>query len=128
MPGSSSGQRRLGFGSAGTLTKEDYDAIRKDVKGIAGISPEVRNNAQVAVGNKNARVSVMGVGADYPTIRAWKFADGDNFNEGDVQRAGKVALIGKTTAVALFGEGEFAKAQQSAWASSPLSGCSRPRA
>ncbi len=96
----------MGFGSAGTLTKEDYDAIRKDVKGIAGISPEVRNNAQVAVGNKNARVSVMGVGADYPTIRAWKFADGDNFNEGDVQRAGKVALIGKTTAVALFGEGE----------------------
>jgi len=44
----------LGFGSAGTLTKEDFDAIRKEVPGISGISPEVRSSSQVAVGNKNA--------------------------------------------------------------------------
>ena len=107
MSGSSRrGGVSMGFGSAGTLTKEDFDAIRKDVKGIAGISPEVRNNAQVAVGNKNARVSILGVGADYTNIRSWKFADGDNFNDGDVQRAGKVVLIGKTTSDLLFGEGE----------------------
>lgn len=96
----------MGFGSAGTLTKEDYEAIKTDVSGIAGISPEVRNSSQVAVGNKNSRVSIMGVGADYPEIRSWRIAEGDNFNEGDVQRAGKVALIGKTTAESLFGAGE----------------------
>ena len=94
-----------GFGSAGTLTKEDYDSIRKDVKGIAGISPEVRNSAQVAAGNKNSRVSIVGVGADYANIRTWKFLEGENFTEGDVQRASKVVLIGKTTADTLF-EGE----------------------
>ena len=93
-----------GFGSAGTLTKEDFDAIRKEVPGIAGISPEVRSSSQVAVGNKNARVSVMGVAADYINIRAWKLKTGENFTEGDVQRANKVALIGQTTAATLFDE------------------------
>ncbi len=107
MSGSSRrGGVSMGFGSAGTLTKEDYDAIKTGVSGIAGISPEVRNSSQVAVGNKNARVSIMGVGSDYPEIRSWRIAEGDNFNEGDVQRAGKVALIGKTTSDLLFGAGE----------------------
>src|SRR5512145_2194480 len=30
---------RMGFGTAGTLTREDYDAIRKEVSGVAGVSP-----------------------------------------------------------------------------------------
>src|SRR5438876_556718 len=40
----------MGFGSAGTLTKEDYEAIRKEISGITGVSPEVRSFAQIAAG------------------------------------------------------------------------------
>src|SRR5512138_1022747 len=29
----------MGFGSAGTLTKEDYQALRKEISGISGVSP-----------------------------------------------------------------------------------------
>jgi putative ABC transport system permease protein len=94
-----------GFGSAGTLTKEDFDSIRTEINGVAGISPEVRNTSQLAAGNQNARVQVTGVGADYINIRAWNLASGVNFEENDVVRATKVALIGQTTATTLFGEG-----------------------
>src|SRR5512133_2035052 len=37
----SRGGVRMGWGSAGTLTRDDYEAIRKEVVGINGMSPEV---------------------------------------------------------------------------------------
>jgi putative ABC transport system permease protein len=99
----SRGGFRMAFGTSGTLTVGDFEAIRNEVEGVAGISPEVRSFAQVAVGNQNANPQVMGVGADYVAIRTWRFTSGDNFTEADVRAANKVALIGKTTATQLFG-------------------------
>jgi putative ABC transport system permease protein len=96
----------MGFGSAGTLTQGDYDALRKDLSGILGVSPEVRANAMVAYGNQNLLTTVMGVGEDYAEARSWKFASGANFTDQDVRSAAKVALIGKTTATTLFGDGD----------------------
>ncbi|MCC7377212.1 MAG: ABC transporter permease [Verrucomicrobiales bacterium] len=101
----SRGGVRGGFGSSPTLTDRDYETLRREVQGLAGISPEVRTSAQVAAGNQNTQVGVVGVSADYADIRSWKFQSGDNFTELDVQSANKVCLIGKTTATALFGEG-----------------------
>jgi putative ABC transport system permease protein len=104
MSGAASrGGFRMAFGTAGTLTLGDFDSIRKEVEGVAGVSPEVRSFAQVAVGNQNANPQIMGVGSDYADIRTWRFASGDNFTEADVRNANKVALIGKTTATQLFG-------------------------
>ncbi|MFZ9856191.1 MAG: ABC transporter permease [Limisphaerales bacterium] len=104
MSGAASrGGFRMAFGTAGTLTLGDFDSIREEVEGVAGVSPEVRSFAQVAVGNQNANPQIMGVGSDYADIRTWRFASGDNFTEADVRNANKVALIGKTTATQLFG-------------------------
>ena len=94
----------FGFGSAGTLTQGDYDAIRREVGGVAGASPEVRSSAQLAAGNQNINTQVMGVGVDYVEIRSWPVVNGDNFTEQDVRTANKVALIGATTAQTLFGD------------------------
>ena len=94
----------FGFGSAGTLTQGDYDAIRREIGGVAGASPEVRNSAQLAAGNQNINTQVMGVGVDYVEIRSWPVVNGDNFTEQDVRTANKVALIGATTAQTLFGD------------------------
>ncbi len=96
----------MGFGSAGTLTHGDYDALRKEVSGLVGVSPEVRANAQVAAGNQNLNTSVMGVGEDYASARSWKISSGANFTDQDVRSASKVAVIGKTTATTLFGDGD----------------------
>jgi putative ABC transport system permease protein len=96
----------MGFGSAGTLTKEDYEALRRDVPGINGVSPEVRSFAQIAAGSQNIYTQVLGVGVDYIGIRAWPLAGGLNFTEQDVRSANKVALIGQTTAQTLFGDAD----------------------
>ncbi|MFN7138485.1 MAG: ABC transporter permease [Limisphaerales bacterium] len=96
----------MGFGSAGTLTKQDYEAIRREISGINGVSPEVRTSAQVAAGNQNVNTTIYGVGEEYVDIRAWQIASGGNFTETDVRSANKVALIGRTTAQTLFGDAD----------------------
>ena len=101
----SRGGFRPGFGAPGTLKIEDYDAIRKEVDGVVGISPEVRASGQVAAGNQNHNPQLMGVGADFVAIRSWDIVSGENFTETDVRNANKVALIGKTAAETLFGAG-----------------------
>lgn len=94
----------MGFGSAGTLTKEDMVAIQREVDGVVAISPEVRANAQVVAGNQNLSTSITGVSSTYPEFRNWTFSSGGPFAEQDVGAQSKVALIGKTTATQLFGE------------------------
>jgi putative ABC transport system permease protein len=100
----SRGGFRGGFGSSGTLTREDYEAIRREISGISGASPEVRSFAQLAYGNQNINTQVLGVGADYVDIRAWPLQSGANFTENDVRNANKVALIGSSTADTLFAD------------------------
>ncbi len=102
----SRGGFRMGFGSAGTLTREDFEGLRREVTGLNGISPEVRSFAQLAYGNQNNNSQVLGVGSDYVDIRAWPLESGENFTENDVRNASKVALIGKTTASMLFGDAD----------------------
>jgi putative ABC transport system permease protein len=97
---------RMGFGSAGSLTLEDYEAIRRELAGVNHASPEVRSYAQVAVGNQNLNTAITGVSADYLDLRSWALRGGENFTEQDVRNANKVALIGKTTADALFGDSD----------------------
>ena len=101
----SRGGFRFGFGSPGSLKVEDYDAIKKEVDGIAGISPEVRASSQVIAGNQNHFPSIRGVGEDYFQIRSWDFSSGQSFTEADVRNANKVAVIGQTASDILFGEG-----------------------
>jgi putative ABC transport system permease protein len=102
----SRGGVRGGWGSAASLTREDYEAIRKEVTSVSGISPEVGASAQIAAGNQNNYVSIKGVGADYIDVRAWGLTRGNNFTEQDVRQANKVALIGQTTATNLFGDAD----------------------
>jgi putative ABC transport system permease protein len=102
----SRGGFRGGFGMAGTLTRDDHESIRREVIGVNGISPEVRNFSQLAYGNQNNNTQVLGVGADYVTIRSWPIESGANFTDTDVRNANKVALIGKTTANLLFGDAD----------------------
>ena len=100
----SRGGVRGGFGSAPTLTRQDYEAIRKEVSGVLRATPDVRKNAQVMAGNQNVNTTINGAGEDYVDIRAWDFADGVNFSSADVKAATKVAILGNTVATNLFGD------------------------
>jgi putative ABC transport system permease protein len=94
---------RMGFGSASALTKDDYEAIRREIPDIAGASPEVRVNGQLAAANQNIATTILGVSPDYVNIRFWPIVNGANFTEQDVKRNAKVCIIGQTTASNLFG-------------------------
>jgi len=101
----SRGGVRGGFGADALLTEGDYNALRSEVSGLGGISPEVRINATVAAAGENTHVAVWGVSDDYVTIRSWHFRSGGNFTDADVRGARQVCVIGTTTAATLFGEG-----------------------
>ena len=116
----SRGGVRGGFGMQPNLTERDYDALRREVTGLAGISPEVRATVQVVAGNQNTSVGVWGVSADFAEIRSWRFQSGENFTETDVNNAAKVCLVGKTTAASLFGEGIDPVGQTVSIQSSPV--------
>ena len=94
---------RTGWGGAGTLTVEDVEAIRREISGVAGISPEVRTITQVVADNQNWATQVLGESPDYFEIRGWAVVEGEPFTERDVRSANKVAVIGRTTAQQLYG-------------------------
>jgi putative ABC transport system permease protein len=98
----SSGGMRGGWGSSPSLTIEDAEAIEREVTGIVGVSPEVRDRNQVLANGLNWNTSVNGESPDYPEIRSWKIASGAMFSDQDVRSVAKVCVIGKTVADQLF--------------------------
>ncbi len=94
---------RTGWGGAGTLTVEDVEAIAREIPGVVGISPEVRSVTQVVADNQNWATQILGESPDYFDIRGWAVVEGEPFTERDVRAAGKVAVIGRTTARQLYG-------------------------
>ena len=100
----SSGGVRGGWGSAGTLTLDDYRSLAREIPGVVAVSPETRTGAQIAAGSQNWFTQIVGESPEYFSIREWPLADGAVFTDQDVRGANKVAIIGKTVAVQLFGE------------------------
>ena len=107
FPGTAtSGGARGGWGSASSLSVEDADAIRNEVAGILGVSPDVRDRQQVLANGLNWNTSVQGSSPDFLAIRNWEIASGENFNDLDVRSAAKVCVIGATVADQLFPESD----------------------
>jgi putative ABC transport system permease protein len=106
FPGSTTASGvRLGSGSQQTLTEDDANALARDVEGIVVAAPMLRGSGQVVAGNANWATQFFGTTNDYLIARDWGMASGRVFEEAELSGAGKVALIGQTTAEKLFGEG-----------------------
>ena len=102
-PGSyTSGGVRTGFSSASTLTVEDADAIKREIDGVTGTTPEVIDGQQVIAGGLNWYTLIYGESADYLAIRSWPLAEGEFFTEQDIRTTAKVCVIGQTIADQLF--------------------------
>ena len=98
------GGLHTGWGSAGTLTIEDANAILREVPGVLTVSPEVQTVTQVAAGNQNWYTRILGEGEGYLDLRQWPLAEGAMFTDQDVRGANKVAVIGQTTGRQLYGD------------------------
>jgi putative ABC transport system permease protein len=107
FPGSfTAGGMRGGWGSMSTLTIDDADAIKRETVNVLGVSPEMRDRAQVLANGLNWNTQIMGESPDYSSIRSWPIASGAMFTDQDVRSVAKVAVIGKTVADQLFTDGE----------------------
>jgi len=95
---------RIGQGSQLTITEDDSAAIGREIPAVQVSAPSVRGNAQVVFGNLNWYTGVQGVTADYFEARDWTIITGRPIGPEDVDGATKVALLGQTTALNLFGD------------------------
>ena len=97
---------RLGMGSQLTITEDDAAAIAREIPTVQVAAPSQRGNAQVVYGNLNWATGVMGVTPDYFEARDWEVIEGRPIGSEDVDGAVKVALLGQTTALNLFGDAD----------------------
>ena len=99
------GMRGLGEGGAqqqGGLVYDDAFAIA-ELDNVAGIVVEQTTNQDIQAGSITATgVSVLGTTADFPSVRDMEVADGRYFNDQDVERDTKIAVLGYSLAEQLF--------------------------
>src|SRR5437660_2748765 len=97
---------RLGMGSQLTISEDDATAIEREIPTVQASAGSVRGNAQVVYGNLNWATQIQGVTPSYFEARDWPVDEGRPVLQEDVDGATKVALLGQTTALNLFGESD----------------------
>jgi putative ABC transport system permease protein len=93
-----------GRGSAQTLVNDDVDVLR-ELAGIAYVSPELQRRFQIIYSGNNTNSTIIGVEPDYAQVRNVLPAAGSFITEAHVRSMGRVAVLGPTVALDLFGEG-----------------------
>jgi putative ABC transport system permease protein len=101
-----SGGIRGGQGSQLTITEEDSAAIAREIPAVQASAPSMRGTAQVVYGNLNWATGIQGVTPDYSEAREWGVTSGRFLTTEDLSGATKVALLGQTTALNLFGDSD----------------------
>ncbi len=97
------GDAEAGLGSAATLTRQDAEAIR-DLGGVQYVATGVHDNAHVESGSKRWFTRYHGTDLDLPRIhRSWSFTHGRFFNQGELDRAQEVMVLGSVVSQRLFG-------------------------
>jgi putative ABC transport system permease protein len=97
---------RLGQGSQLTISEDDAAAIAREIPAVQVAAPAVRGTAQVIYGNLNWSTVIQGITPDYLEARDWALTSGRPFAQEEIDGAAKVALVGQTTALNLFGESD----------------------
>ncbi len=92
-------------GSSGTgLVFDDAAAIQSGVSGVQAVIVEQQASETVKYnGNTLEDVSILGSTSEFPSVRDMTVAQGRYFNDTDVSRKQKVAVLGSTLATELFG-------------------------
>ncbi|MGW5239084.1 ABC transporter permease [Monashia sp. NPDC004114] len=106
-PGSSTSTSgiRGGFGSATTLTSADVAVLedRSVAPDIAAVAPVTSSQQAVVANGTNWTTSIVGTTPSWLGVRARTVQTGRFFTEAEQSAAGRVAVIGSTTAQELWG-------------------------
>jgi putative ABC transport system permease protein len=91
----------------GGLVYDDALAIAEGVNGVAGVVVEQAANETVKAGNVTLdQVSILGTTPDFPSVRDMEVAQGRYFDDAEVDRTLKVAVLGYSLAQELFGDAD----------------------
>ena len=96
-----------GMGSSGGLVYDDAFAIADEVKGVEAVVVEQSSSETVKAGNVTLDgVTLLGSTADFPSVRDMEIDTGRYFNDQEVDRKQKIAVLGYSLAQELFGDGD----------------------
>lgn len=93
---------RTGNGTTKTLTLEDAKAIADQIPLVTHVTPNVDGHAQVVFGNQNWSTQMRGVSADYLFVKKLAVEHGTIFDQGEIDRADNVCVVGVTVSNYLF--------------------------
>jgi putative ABC transport system permease protein len=92
-------------GNAGGLVFDDAAAIAAGVPGVKAVIVEQQASETIKYNGITLEgVTVLGSTSELPSVRDMDVADGRYFNDTDVSRKQKVAVLGSTLATELFGD------------------------
>ncbi len=81
--------------------------IVESINGVVGTSVEQQSMQAIKVNSVTlSDVAVLGTTPDFPSVREVNIADGRFFNETELDRTAKVAVLGSGLATELFGEND----------------------
>jgi putative ABC transport system permease protein len=91
-------------GNSGGLVFDDAAAIAEGVAGVKAVIVEQQASEAIKYdGITLEDVTILGSTADFPSVRDMEVAQGRYFNDTDVDRKQKVAVLGSSLAAELFG-------------------------
>jgi putative ABC transport system permease protein len=96
---------RGGMGSQPTLTWDDLRAIQTELPLVRAAAPVLRTMSPVVSESSTWTTTIYGTMPEYFVIRNWAVEKGVGLTASDMAGSTKNAVIGRTVAVNLFGEG-----------------------
>jgi len=86
-----------------TLTERDYRTIKKEISARTRSSAFVTQSFWTKAGNLSKNAVVVGCESGYFAIKDWHVVSGDLFGSAQERTASRVAILGHTAAIDLFG-------------------------
>ncbi len=94
-----------GQAPTGGLVYDDAPAIQESVNGVTAVVVEQNSSETIKAGDVTLEnVEILGTTTGFPSVRDMEIADGRYFNDNEIERKSKVAVVGFTLADELFGE------------------------
>jgi putative ABC transport system permease protein len=91
----------------GGLVYDDAAAIQENVSGVTSVVVEQFSSETVKAGDVSLEeVELLGSTTGFPSVRDMDIANGRYFNDKEIERKSKVAVLGSSVAAELFGESD----------------------
>lgn len=95
------------FEQGGGLVYDDAFAIAENINGVAAVVVEQSSTETVKAGSVTLEgITIVGSTADFPSVRDMEIDLGRYFNQQEVDRTQKIAILGSSLAQELFGDAD----------------------